>query len=105
MKHFRGGLDLAIAKGWVATTRYSHYSLAEARDALYTGGGAILARSATGTAGTDVGQEIDFITSGKFNPSLGFSAGLGYLKPGTFLKTTTPGKPYTYPYVMLTYDF
>jgi len=25
--------------------------------------------------------------------------------PGTFLKNTTPGKPYTYPYVMLTYDF
>ena len=25
--------------------------------------------------------------------------------PGTFLKNTTPGKPYTYPYVTLTYDF
>ena len=105
MKHFRGGLDLAIAKGWLATTRYSRYSLAAARDALYTGGGAVLARSPTGVAGTDVGQEIDFITGGKIKPSLGFSTGLGYFIPGTFLKTTTPGKPYTYPYVMLTYDF
>lgn len=105
MKHFRGGLDLAIAKGWLATTRYSRYSLAEARDALYTGGGAVLARSIDGTAGTDVGQEIDFVTSGKLKPTLGLSAGLGYFKPGTFLKATTPGKPYTYPYVMLTYGF
>jgi hypothetical protein len=105
MKHVRAGFDLAIAKGWLATTRYSHYSLASARDALYTGGGAVLARSPNGTAGTDVGQEIDFIAGGKINPSLGLSTGLGYFAPGKFLKNTTPGKPYTYPYVMLTYDF
>jgi hypothetical protein len=105
MKHVRAGFDLAIAKGWLATTRYSHYSLASAGDALYTGGGAVLARSPNGTAGTDVGQEIDFIAGGKINPSLGFSTGVGYFAPGKFLKNTTPGKPYTYPYVMLTYDF
>ena len=105
MKHVRGGLDFAIAKGWSATTRYSRYWLADAHDALYNGGGAVLARSPTGVAGTDVGQELDIIASGKFRPSLGFSAGLGYFTPGTFLKNTTPGKPYTYPYVMLTYDF
>ena len=52
-----------------------------------------------------VGQELDIIASGKFRPGVGLSAGLGYFKPGTFLKSTTPGKPYTYPYVMLTYDF
>jgi alginate export protein len=105
MKHVRGGLDLAIAKGWSATTRYNRYWLADARDGLYNGGGAVLARSATGVAGTDVGQELDLIASGKFRPALGFSAGLGYFIPGPFLKNTTPGKPYTYPYAMLTYDF
>lgn len=105
MKHVRGGLDFAIAKGWSATTRYSRYWLADAHDALYNGGGALLARSATGVAGTDVGQEVDIIASGKLRPSLGFSAGLGYFTPGKFLKNTTPGKPYTYPYVMLAYDF
>jgi len=105
MKHFRGALDLAVGKGWSATTRLSKYWLADAHDALYSGGGAVLARSSAGTAGTYVGQEIDVIASGKFRPSLGFSAGVGYLTPGTFLKNTTPGKPYTYPYAMLTYDF
>lgn len=105
MKHVRSGLDFAIAKGWSVTTRYSRYWLADARDALYNGGGAPLARSTAGVAGTDVGQEIDIIASGRFRPGLGFSAGLGYFAPGTFLMNTTPGKPYTYPYVMLTYDF
>ena len=105
MKHVRGGLDFAIAKGWSATARYSHYWLADAHDALYNGGGAVLARSATGTAGTYVGREIDVITSATLRPDIGLSAGVGYFVPGSFLKNTTPGKPYTYPYVMLAYDF
>jgi len=105
MKHVRGGLELAVAKGWSASTRYNAYWLADAHDALYNGGGAPLARSATGTAGTFVGQEIDLIVSGNFPQGFGLSAGLGRLVPGTFLKNTTPGRTYTYPYVMLTHDF
>ncbi|MFL5543617.1 MAG: alginate export family protein [Gemmatimonadaceae bacterium] len=105
MRHARGGFDLTIAKGWSATTRYSRYWLADAHDALYNGGGAVLARSPTGVAGKDVGHEWDLIASGKLRPSLGVSAGVGYFTPGTFLESTTPGKPYTSPYAMLTYDF
>ena len=105
MRHVRTGLDLTVAKGWVATTRYNRYWLSNAHDAMYNGGGAVIARSPTGVAGTDVGQELDLITSGKIRPALGFSAGVGYFLPGEFLKNTTPGKPYTYPYAMLTYDF
>jgi hypothetical protein len=105
MKHLRTGLDFSIFKNWGATARYSHYWLADAHDALYNGGGAVLARSVTGVAGTDVGQEVDATASCKFRPTLGLSAGVGYFTPGTYLRNTTPGKPYTYPYVMLTYDF
>ncbi|HEY3745451.1 MAG TPA: alginate export family protein, partial [Gemmatimonadaceae bacterium] len=105
MRHVRGGLGLAFGKGWTATTRYSHYWLDDAHDALYNGGGIPLARSPTGIAGTNVGGEFDIIAAGKLRPTLGFSAGVGYFVPGTFLKNTTPGKPYTYPYAMLTYAF
>jgi hypothetical protein len=105
MKHVRGGVDVPIAKGWSATARYNSYWLADARDALYSGGGAPLARSATGVAGTYVGREADIITSAKLRDGLGFSAGVGRLTPGTFLKNTTPGKTYTYPYAMVTWDF
>lgn len=65
----------------------------------------MLARSASGVAGTYVGQEVDVITSAKLRQGLGLSAGVGRFIPGTFLKNTTRGKPYTYPYGMLTYDF
>jgi hypothetical protein len=105
MKHARGGVDIAIAKGWSATARYSGYWLADSHDALYNGGGAVLARSPTGGAGTYVGQEADLIASAKLQHGLGLSAGIGRFAPGTFLKRTTPGKTYTYPYAMLTYDF
>lgn len=105
MRHVRAGLGVPLTKGWSATTRYSHYWLDDAHDALYNGGGAPLARSPTGVAGTNVGSEFDIIAAGKLRPTLGFSAGLGYFVPGEFLKNTTPGKPYTYPYMMLTYDF
>src|SRR5207248_6444146 len=76
MKHVRSGLELAVAKGWNATTRYNAYWLADAHDALYNGGGVPLARSATGAAGTFVGQEIDLIVSGKFSQGVGLAAGL-----------------------------
>ena len=105
MKHLRTGLELPVSKNWGATARYNRYWLANARDALYNGGGTVLARSPTGVAGTDVGDEVDIIASGKVRPSLGLSAGVGYFTPRTFLKTMTPGNPYTYPYAMLTYDF
>lgn len=105
MKHVRGGLDVAFPRGWSATTRYSSYWLADSHDALYNGGGAVLARSTTGNQGTYVGNEIDGIVSGKIVSGLSFSGGIGYFKPGTFLRNTTPGNPYTYPYAMLTYDF
>jgi hypothetical protein len=105
MRHVRGGLDVAFTKLWSATARYSHYWLEDAHDALYNGGGAVLARSPTGVAGTNVGQEVDLVVSGKARTGLGLSAGIGHFMPGDFLKTTTPGHTYTYPYAMLTFDF
>ena len=105
MRHVRAGLDVKPAKTFSTTVRYSKYWLADVHDALYSGGGAALARSPTGVAGRYVGDELDVIASAKLLAGLGFSGGIGYFRPGTFLKSTTPGKPYTYPYAMLTYDF
>jgi hypothetical protein len=105
MKHVRSGVDLLVSKRVSATARYSRYWLADAHDALYNGGGGVIARSPTGVAGTYVGQEADIIANGKLRQGLALSAGLGRLYPGTFLKNTTSGHAYTYPYAMLTFDF
>src|SRR5256885_11460292 len=62
-------------------------------------------RSITGAAGRRVGQEIDAQLSYAYSPQLQVAGGYAYLIPGDFLKNTTPGHPYSYPYVMLTYVF
>ncbi|HEY7236100.1 MAG TPA: alginate export family protein [Gemmatimonadaceae bacterium] len=105
MKHMRTGIDLALPRRWTGTVRYSNYWLAKPRDALYSGSGAVVARSPSGSAGTYVGREVDAIASGRLVASLTTSLGVGRLLPGTFLKNTTPGATYTYTYLMLVYAF
>ena len=105
MKHVRTALDLALPRKWTASARFSRYWLADARDALYNGGGAALARDPTGAAGTDVGREVDVVAWGKLRRDLGLSAGVGRLLPGHFLRVTTPGASYTYTYTMLSWTF
>ena len=105
MRHVRAGLDLAFNKSWSASTRYNRFWLDDPHDALYNAGGAVLARSPTGVAGTEVGQEFDLVVTGKIRNGLGLSAGVGHFITGEFLRATTPGHNYTYPYAMLTYDF
>ena len=40
-----------------------------------------------------------------YSPQLQINGGLAHIFPGEFLKNTTPGHSYTYPYVMATYVF
>ncbi len=47
---------------WLTTwIQYHHFWLADSRDALYNAGGLAYRRDATGAAGTDVGDELDFV--------------------------------------------
>jgi hypothetical protein len=101
----RGGFEFKPAAKWKLTTKYGDYWLANIHDALYNGPGTAVAKSAAGTAGRFVGQEIDFIAAYNFNKRTSVGAGLGHLFAGTFLNNTTPGNGYTYPYLQLTYAF
>jgi len=105
IKHSRTGIDLKLAKKWTFSGRESVYWLADSRDALYAASGAVLARSLAGTAGTYVGREMEFVTAYKFTPRAVLSGGFARLTPGTFLKNTTPGVSYNYPFLMMAYDF
>lgn len=105
IRHIRTGLEIRPKPVWSLGVRYNSYWLANPNDALYAASSAVVAKSSTGADGTFVGQELDFVTMYKFLKQASFSAGLGHLFPGTFLKNTTPGVSYTYPYGMLTYDF
>jgi hypothetical protein len=105
IRHARTGLDFKPAAKWQASTSYHSWWLASATDGLYSASGVQVARSAAGTAGTHVGQELDGQATYVYSPQLQINGGLAHVFPGEFLKNATAGQAYTYPYVMVTYVF
>ena len=103
--HARAGIEFKPSAKWGVNGGYHSWWLASATDALYNAGGAAIVRSAAGTAGRHVGQEIDIQIAYTYSPQLQIGAGYAYLIPGEFLNNTTPGHAYSYPYVMVTHVF
>jgi hypothetical protein len=103
--HARAGVELNPAAKWGINGGYHSWWLASITDALYNAGGAAVARSAAGTAGRHVGQEVDIQAAYTYSPQLQIGGGYAHLMPGEFLKNTTPGHAYSYPYLMITYVF
>jgi hypothetical protein len=101
----RVGLEVKPRSTWQLSGSYHSWWLASATDGLYNAGGALVARSPTGAAGSHVGQEIDAQATYTYSRQLQFSTGYAYIVPGEFLKHTTPGHAYSYPFVMVTYVF
>ena len=67
--------------------------------------GASVVRSINGVAGRHVGEEIDVQAFYTYNKQLQIAGGFGHIFPGEFLKKTTAGKSYNFPYIMATYSF
>jgi hypothetical protein len=103
--NLRVGLEGRPTAKWLVAGSYHSWWLASPYDALYSASGAAVARSATGTAGRYVGQEIDGQLSYVYSPQLQIGGGYAQLIPGEFLNHTTPGHSYKAPYVMVTYVF
>lgn len=103
--HARVGLELKPSPKWGVNGGYHSWWLASVTDALYSASGAAVARSAAGTAGRHVGQEVDLQAAYNYSPQLQIGGGYAYLIPGEFLTNTTPGHAYGYPYLMATYVF
>lgn len=100
IKNLRQTLSTNLSPKWGVAVKYSDFWLASRTDGLYNIASAVVARSSKGTAGTWVGQEVDGVLSysmPKNHASL--IAGFGYLVPGTFLKETTQGHTYSYPFI------
>ena len=105
INHMRTGVELKPTSKWQVSGGYHSYWLASATDALYSAGGAVVARSSARTAGRYVGQEVDAQTTYIYSPQLQIAGGFAHLIPATFLKNTTQGHAYDYPFVMVTYVF
>jgi hypothetical protein len=79
-------------ENWITCLlQYHMFRLDSASDALYNAAGVAIRRDPTGRAGTDVGDEIDFILN--FHLSVHQDVLLGYSKlyAGQFIKHTGPG--------------
>jgi hypothetical protein len=105
IKDARAGVEAKLVRNLAATVEYNNWYLASATDSLYVAAGTAAFRSITGAAGTHVGQEIDITGTWTIIKPLVAGAGFGHIIPGEFLKKTTPGNPYNYPYMMFIWKF
>jgi hypothetical protein len=104
--HLRGTVEIKPRPKWTLTPSYNAFWLADARDALYNSqGNVVVPRVADGAAGRWVGQELDIAAAYSISRATQIGAGFAHILPGTFLRLTTPGHAYNYPYLQITTKF
>jgi hypothetical protein len=101
---FRVGVEENITKKWILKQAFEGFWLATAHDNFYASSGAIAVAAHPG-ASRHIGNEVDLVAEYQFNKGLSFGFGYARLFAGQFLKTTTPGNDYSYPYAYLEYNF
>lgn len=105
IQDLRFGQDWHVARKWSAATSFHDFWLANAHDALYPTRGSIVAQNVTGVDGTHVAEELDIQAIYTPTRQTQVDLGLGHVIPAEFLKKTTQGVAYTYPYMMIEYVF
>jgi hypothetical protein len=76
---------------WITTQlQYHIFRLDQAKDSLFNAAGAPIRHDPTGLAGTDVGQELDLLTSFHLTKHQDFVLGYSHLFAGDFLRQTGP---------------
>ncbi len=105
LREVRTGVRISPRRNWTLAAIYNDWWLASATDGFYNSSGTVIARDTKGLSGTHIGEEYDAETSYRVNRQLEFGAGIGRILPGGFLARTGHDRGYTYPYVMMNYNF
>jgi hypothetical protein len=105
IKDLRTGVEMKPAKRWTASAIVHDWYLADPHDALYNAASTAIARNPAGVLATHIGEELDGQASVSLLSSMQIAFGFGHIFPGEFLKKSTPGKSYNFPYLMYTYAF
>jgi hypothetical protein len=105
LKSFRSGLRVWLRGNWIVAAAWSGSWLASRTDGYYNASGAMVARDVTGRSGGHIANEGDIQTSYRFDRNLEFGVGLGRVLPREFLVRTGHPAAYTYPYLMMSYNF
>lgn len=101
---FRVGVEEEPSKKWKLKQAFEGYWLATSHDNFYASSGAI-AVTAHPDASRHIGNELDLAAEYTMNKGLSFGFGYARLFAGEFLKATTPGHDYGYPYAYFEYNF
>ena len=105
LHHVGAVTEWKVWKTWTWQLKYHRWWLASPTDGIYNAGGVLLSRDPTGRSGRYVGQEVDVQALAPLTKQVQFGGGVGHIFPGEFLKKTTPGASFTFPYVMVTWAF
>lgn len=103
-KNWRAQATWTGIPGLSVILMYNNSWLADPRDAAYNAQGRAIARSASGTAGTHIGQEADLYFIYKRSGWI-TGAGYGHFFAGDFIRNTTPGRSPRFAYISQTYTF
>jgi hypothetical protein len=101
---FRVGVEENLSKKWRIRQAFEGFWLATSHDNFYASSGAISVPARPG-ASRHIGNELDLIAEYKMNKGLNFGFGYARLFAGQFLRTTTRGHDYQYPYAYMEYNF
>ncbi len=104
MRDVRAGFDVVLLKKLKLQTDWNEFYLASTQDGLYNASGTrtVFNRKATSR---HVGHELDVFGSYQFTKSLVYGVGVAHLWAGAYLKQSTAGHNYWYPYVFCTRTF
>jgi len=105
IQQVRAGIEESIGKKWKLRQTYENLWLATTHDALYSSSGPISIPADPNVTSRHIGQEVDISAQYQINKGVAAGFGCARLFSGRFLKTASPGKDYTYPFVFLTYSF
>ncbi|MEO7166120.1 MAG: alginate export family protein [Spartobacteria bacterium] len=99
------GLSVKCAADKLTLKAEGHFFWrAEAADALYNAGGAVIRRGAPGTSKT-VGTELDLVANYRFNPHLTVEAGFSRFFAGKFIQQTGPSSDTNFFYLQSEFYF
>lgn len=104
LMHFRVGVEEEPSKKWKLVQQFEAYWLATANDNLYASSGAISVLAHPG-ASRHIGNELDLLAEYQLSKGLNFGFGFARMFSGQFLKITTAGNDYSYPYAYFEYNF
>ena len=101
---FRVGVQEEPTKNWKLKQTFEGFWLATTHDNFYASSGAVAVPAHPG-ASPHIGNELDLVAEYQWGEGLSFGFGYARLFAGQFLKSTTPGHDFSYPYAYFEYNF